>query len=83
MGDHNVDFVRWEENHRDRMIAEADKYVLSMPKLEWMFIGQYPMSITESHGPTGVTRHAQISTEKRSDKMTFLKRMFGWEGVDA
>jgi hypothetical protein len=91
MGDHNVDFVnlnqyvatRWEEKHRDRMNAEADKYALSMPKLEWIFMGQYPISITESHGSTGVTRHAQILTEKRSDKITFLRRMFGWDGVDA
>jgi len=74
--------MRWEERHRDRMIAEADEYAISMPKLEWLFIGQLQMRMTESHGSPAVMRHAEVLTEKRCEKASFLKRMFAWECVD-
>jgi hypothetical protein len=65
----------WERLHRDRMLDEATAYVDALPKLEWLYIGQLPMSVMESEEHRG-TRYAVPLSAERDDCWTLLRRMF-------
>lgn len=63
----------WERAHRRRMVAEAEKYAVVIPTLEWLYFGQIPMSIErKSNG----ARHVTPLCQERDDCWTFLTRMF-------
>lgn len=74
----------FEKQHRERMIEEANIYAKAMPKLNWMYVGQYQMSVKG----VGDARVATTFTEegwppryeRRSLPDRFLERTFGWEG---
>ncbi|KAF7510817.1 hypothetical protein GJ744_005917 [Endocarpon pusillum] len=67
---------RWEEQHRKRILLEADRYVRLLPKLEWLYFGQIPMGVTESAG-TEARRKAVPLSPERDDCYTLLGTMFG------
>jgi hypothetical protein len=68
----------WEDGHKRRMVLEAEKYVAVMPKLEWIYLGQYPMAVTK--GAFG-ERHVVPLCNERDSCDTLLNRMFGWGGL--
>jgi len=71
----------WEKVHRKRVLAEAEKYVREMPRLEWLYFGQIPMGVVESNPDSSeVGRKVAVPLfEKRDDCYTLLNRMFGRE----
>jgi hypothetical protein len=69
----------WEDGHKRRMVAEARKYAALMPKLEWIYIGQYPMDVIKRE--SGELRRAVPLSGERDDCATLLERIFGWEGL--
>jgi len=71
----------WEMVHRKRVLAEAEKYVQEMPRLEWLYLGQIPMGVVESDSDSSkVGRKVAVPLfEKRDDCYTLLNRMFGRE----
>ena len=69
-------YAVWERLHRERMLDEATEYVDALPKLEWLYIGQIPMSIVESE-EDGDTRYPVPLCEERDTCWTLLRRMFG------
>lgn len=66
----------WERLHRERMLDEATKYVDALPRLEWLYIGQIPMSVVESEDSRGA-RYAVSLSEERDSCWTLLRQMFG------
>jgi hypothetical protein len=38
----------WEMVHWKRILAQAEKYVREIPRLEWLYFGQNPMGVVES-----------------------------------
>ena len=67
----------WEQIHRERMVTEANKYARAMGNLEWMYIGQLPMSV--EHDPKTKERVAIPLTEDRDTCWSLLKDIFGWK----
>jgi hypothetical protein len=67
----------WEHGHKTRMTFEAEKYVALMPTLSWIYIGQYPMTVTKS--ASGEVRRAVPQCATRDSCQTLLNRMFGYE----
>jgi hypothetical protein len=37
--------LAWEKDHRDRMIEIGEQYAKVLPMLNWIYVGQLPMSI--------------------------------------
>lgn len=70
----------WEAGHKRRMVFEAEKYLASMPKLEWMYLGQYPMAVIKGASKEERSQVVPLCDE-RDDCCTLLNRMFGWEGL--
>lgn len=69
---------RWERRHRQRMLAEANKYVDILPKLVWMYFGELPMEVepADQIGPSVV----RPLSDGRDSCYTLLKRIFGGMG---
>ena len=65
--------------HRRRMLLEAGKYAKTLKKLEWIYIGQLPMVVTESlwGGGHAISRRAMALTDERDSCYSLLKRIFG------
>ena len=70
----------WEYGHKRRMVLEAEKYIASMAKLEWIFLGQYPMAVMKGTSEED-ERHAVPLCDERDSCDTLLDRMFGWHGL--
>jgi len=70
----------FERGHRDLMLAEAEKYAATLPSLEWIFCGQWPMAIEEHEN--GKVRAAVPLTKERDSCWTALNRMFSMETND-
>lgn len=66
--------VVFEKVHSLRMAKEATQYAHSLPLLEWIYVGQLPMAITEIKGGD---REAFSLIEERDECWTALQRMFG------
>jgi hypothetical protein len=66
----------WERVHRKRILDEATKYADSLPKLEWLYFGQIPMSVKRIDGLEGKRYAVPLSTE-RDSCWTLLREMFG------
>ena len=64
----------FEKIQRSRMIKEANQYARSLPFLEFIYIGQFPMSIT---GGKNGERDTSPLVDERDEYWTALKRMFG------
>jgi hypothetical protein len=82
-----MDEALWESQHRDMILAEADKYVRILSKLEWLYFGQLPMQVTERDGESdrhsercGEEKKAVILSIQRDSCYTLLKRIFGAGG---
>jgi hypothetical protein len=73
----------WERVHRKRVLAEAEKYVRVMPRLEWLYFGQIPMGVVKSDSDSSEVGGKVIVPlfEKRDDCRTFLGKIFGPEAV--
>jgi hypothetical protein len=73
----------WERVHRKRVLAEAEKYVREMPRLEWLYFGQISMGIVESDSDSSKVgkKVAVPLCEERDDCYTLLSRTFGRETV--
>jgi hypothetical protein len=69
----------WEDGHKRRMVLEAEKYGALMPKLEWIYLGQYPMAVTKEAFEE--ERQVVLLCNERDSCDTLLNRMFGWEGL--
>lgn len=66
----------WEQEHRSRMLTEADQYGHIMPQLEWIYFGQIPMGLLLGTAKTAVA----LNTE-RDICYSLLRKMFGlYEG---
>ena len=78
-GDHRGNFTIWEQRHRERMLAEANKYVSEMPKLEWLHFGQITMLFTQLRGTDNKT--AVSLSEERDSCWTLLREMFGFTAL--
>ncbi|KAL6859280.1 hypothetical protein J3F83DRAFT_339306 [Trichoderma novae-zelandiae] len=82
MGAHNFDidgfdmFEIWERAHRNRMLGEAERYALTLPCLEWIYCGQWPMEIRTKQTREGANRTAVPLGEGRDSCWTLLRRMF-------
>ena len=70
----------FERAHRDRMLLQAEKYAATLPSLEWIFCGQWPMAIEEHEN--GISRTAIPLGTERDTCFTALSRMFSMEGDD-
>ncbi|PKS08754.1 hypothetical protein jhhlp_004807 [Lomentospora prolificans] len=66
----------WERYHRNRMLREAEEYAAVLPKLEWIYCGQWPIGIKENRSPEGLARVAVPLHDKRDSCCTLRKRMF-------
>jgi hypothetical protein len=66
----------WDRVHRKRMLGEAAEYLEALPKLEWLYFGQIPMSVKEHEGP-GSKRYVVPLSDERDDCWTLLRIMFG------
>jgi hypothetical protein len=66
----------WERLHREQILDEATEYVDTLPKLEWLYMGQIPMSVMKS-GEEGGLRYPVALSEERDSCWTLLRRMFG------
>jgi hypothetical protein len=55
----------WENGLRGCMVLGAEHYIESLPKLEWMYLGQYPIVMDDKNG--------------RRARLPYI--MFGWDGV--
>lgn len=71
----------WEEEYRKRMLLEADKYARILPRLQWLYFGQFPVGAAESAGHR--ERKAIILSQKRDAGQTMLRGMFGRENAVA
>lgn len=69
------DSEKWEHRHRQRMLDEANKYVSVMPRLEWIYLGQIPMSVEK--GDLAGSKCVRALSETRDGCWTFLRKMFG------
>jgi hypothetical protein len=63
------------------MLLEAAKYVASTPKLEWIYLGEYPMTVMEASSEAG--RLAVPLCEESDGCDTLLNRIFGWKGMSS
>jgi hypothetical protein len=63
---------RWEIEHAARMLSEANAYFALLPNLEWIYVGQFPMTCH------AITRMAKLDSPKRISCDTHLRTMFGW-----
>ncbi|KAL7624777.1 hypothetical protein AAE478_006349 [Parahypoxylon ruwenzoriense] len=70
----------WERAHRNRMLAEAESYAAVLPSLEWIYLGQRPMTVVvqQKDDPrgSGPKKWAVPSTQHRDECYTFLKQTF-------
>lgn len=64
----------WERVHRNRMLLQAEKYAATLPSLEWIYCGQWPMAIQERGN--GTSKAAIPLTKGRDTCYTALGRMF-------
>lgn len=69
--------VRWEQQHLQRMLTEANKYFRMMGDLEWLYLGQIPMGVENDLGTKG--RLAVPLSDGRDSCWTLLMEMFGWK----
>jgi len=65
----------WEDQHKERILKEANHYVKEMANLEWLYFGQIPMQVAESQ-VTGCRIPEPLSPE-RDSRWTLLTTMFG------
>lgn len=65
---------RWEKQHLNRMLVEATQYVHSVPRLEWIFLGQIPMRVAKVGGDE---KKIPIPISARDSCWTLLRVMFG------
>lgn len=70
----------WEQQHRNRILLEADKYVRLLPELQWLYFGHIPMAVTKSADAKEGRKVVALSSE-RDDCWTLLRRMFGRENA--
>lgn len=73
---------KWEEYHLNRMKAEAEKYAAEIPRLEWIYIGQCPMSLKQKEGSKQGEREATLLREftpevSFEDDWGMLRDIFG------
>ncbi|KAH7230279.1 hypothetical protein BKA59DRAFT_428773, partial [Fusarium tricinctum] len=66
----------WERAHRNRMLEQAEKYAAILPKLEWMFCGQRPMSFTKVYEGITQRRIAVPLTRGRDECWKDLESSF-------
>jgi len=59
------------------MLIEAAKYASTIPKLEWIYIGQYPVAMNEVSTEKG--RQALPLSSSRDGYNTLLNQIFGWK----
>ncbi|KAL8734033.1 MAG: hypothetical protein Q9166_001794 [cf. Caloplaca sp. 2 TL-2023] len=79
MGNDNYTRAMFEEEHRDRILQEAGRYVTVMPKLEWLYFGQIPMAVEQDSKSD--KKVVKPLTAERDDCWTLLNEMFGWKGL--
>ncbi|KAI1135306.1 hypothetical protein F5Y05DRAFT_395164 [Hypoxylon sp. FL0543] len=65
----------WERAHRNRMLAQAERYAAVLPTLEWILFGQRAMTIQEDSYEPG-RRIALPLTKYRKRLTTDLNEMF-------
>lgn len=70
---------KFEEEHRQWIIGQADDYVEEMSRLEWLYFGQIPMAVDQC--PKGQRKIARPLTTERDGCWTLLREMFGWKGL--
>ncbi|KAH6952234.1 hypothetical protein DER45DRAFT_577759 [Fusarium avenaceum] len=66
----------WERAHRNRMLEQAEKYAIILPKLEWIFCGQRQMSFTKAHEGITQPRIAVPLTQGRDECCKHIESSF-------
>ncbi len=66
----------FENQHLGDMIAIAKTYATLLPKLEWIYLGQYPMRLDRTAEGAGI---AVPLSDQRDECYTYLNRLFGRE----
>ncbi|OTA97212.1 hypothetical protein M434DRAFT_392169, partial [Hypoxylon sp. CO27-5] len=69
------DAAAWERAHRNKMIRQAEMYVEVLPALEWIYLGQRPMSIRRDPDRPG-RLVVMPMTRWRDECDTYLKQTF-------
>lgn len=70
---------KFEEDHRQWIVGQADDYIEEMPRLEWLYFGQIPMAV--DHSSEAQRKIARPLTTERDGCWTLLREMFGWKGL--
>ena len=65
----------WELSHRNRMLAEAERYAAVLPSLEWLLLGQIPMAVRRARGHDGAEVVAQWC--RRDECLEAVKEIWG------
>lgn len=71
----------WELDHRNRMHREAVKYAAVFPALEWIYLGQLPMSIVHDTTSSDGANVIPLS-EHRDSCTTYLGNMFAMGAIE-
>lgn len=67
----------WEKWHRTQMLRLAAKYVAMFPKLNFLYLGEYPMSVINEWQGAVSTRRAVNMTEERDLCLELLDEKWG------
>lgn len=73
---------KWENGHCRLMSRHAMEFAKHHPLLEWVYLGEVPMSIERATDGSGDVVDALPLVEKREDCQNLLKEMWGAESVD-
>ncbi|KAL7947014.1 hypothetical protein V8C42DRAFT_299548 [Trichoderma barbatum] len=72
----------WERAHRNRMLWEAEQYAVVLPKLNWVFCGQLPMSVKATEGAEEKIFVATPLSQQRDPLCKILRPIFEMKGDD-
>ena len=70
---------KFEEEHRQWIVGQANAYVEEMPQLEWLYFGQIPMAAEKCL--ESQKKIARPLTTERDGCWTLLRETFGWKGL--
>ena len=70
----------WQLEHKERRLEEANKYVVMMPNLEWLYFGKMRTQALETANEG--SRRAFPLHEGLEDGWRILREMFGGETHD-
>ena len=70
----------WELGHRNMILGEAENYAAILPRLRWIYAGQWPMDIERAEDGSHLS--AVPCTGQRDSCYSLLRSMFGLSHAD-